>query len=247
MLHPAVQPGARLDYEYPRETVTVTFDSPNELELISQAKKTTATGKTSFTLPPDKERVVPVELRLTCKGGDPQLQVSFGTAEDSRARALPVRRFLLPWADSSAKSNEAEQLARKIPELEGGSWARGRALFFGNEANCAACHPVHGRGGTLGPDLSNLIHRDYASVLRDIISPSFAINPDHLTYNVELKSGQVLSGLFAPRERLCRSGTTKQRSRKPRAMRLRQCRRHRFRSCPRGFPSNLARRRCETS
>src|SRR5262249_30186218 len=43
-------------------------------------------------------------------------------------------------------------------------------------------------------DLSNLPHRDYASVLRDIVTPSFAINPDYITYQVELKDGRVLTG-----------------------------------------------------
>lgn len=54
---------------------------------------------------------------------------------------------------------------------------------------------MHGRGGQLGPDLSNLIHRDYHSVLRDITSPSFAINPDHLSYTVALQDGRTLSGV----------------------------------------------------
>jgi putative heme-binding domain-containing protein len=53
---------------------------------------------------------------------------------------------------------------------------------------------VRGQGGTIGPDLSNLVHRDYASVLRDIREPSFAINPDHITYSVALADGRVLTG-----------------------------------------------------
>jgi putative heme-binding domain-containing protein len=54
---------------------------------------------------------------------------------------------------------------------------------------------IHGRGGKVGPDLSNLVHRDYASVLRDITNPSFAINPDYLSYAVVLTDGRVLSGV----------------------------------------------------
>ena len=37
------------------------------------------------------------------------------------------------------------------PELEGGSWARGRKEFFGEQAGCAKCHAIHGQGGDLGP------------------------------------------------------------------------------------------------
>jgi len=62
--------------------------------------------------------------------------------------------------------------------LAGASWGRGRRIFLSDEAGCAKCHIAHGAGGEIGPDLSNLVHRDYASVLRDVTQPSFAINPD---------------------------------------------------------------------
>jgi putative heme-binding domain-containing protein len=68
-------------------------------------------------------------------------------------------------------------------------------LFFNDRPGCAKCHTLYGRGGTIGPDLSNLIHRDYASVLRDITHPSFAINPDYLSYSVILTDGRTLSGV----------------------------------------------------
>jgi putative heme-binding domain-containing protein len=45
-----------------------------------------------------------------------------------------------------------------------------------------------------GPDLSNLIHRDYASVDRDIHAPSAAINPDYIAHSVALADGRVLQG-----------------------------------------------------
>lgn len=203
MLHPAVQPGSRLDYEYPREQVTVTFVTNTKLRLISSATGTTAEAakQVSFTVGPDHPREVLVELQLQSVGrssgdSDIELHASFHTAEDARPRALPLRRFLLPWSETKLIPHDQEQLAIKILELDGGSWSRGRNVFFSEQSNCAKCHAVHGRGGTLGPDLSNLIHRDYASVLRDITKPSFAINPDHLAYTVELKSGRTLSGVI---------------------------------------------------
>jgi putative heme-binding domain-containing protein len=101
--------------------------------------------------------------------------------------------LLLPWADTSGK--EETFVAVRPPELEGGSWARGYHEFFGDKAMCSKCHTVYGRGSTIGPDLSNLIHRDYASVLRDVEHPSYAINPDYLSYTVTLNDGRVLSGV----------------------------------------------------
>lgn len=48
----------------------------------------------------------------------------------------------------------------------------------------------------MGPDLSNLIFRDYASVKKDIDAPSEAINPDHISYDVTLTDGEVESGVL---------------------------------------------------
>jgi putative heme-binding domain-containing protein len=42
--------------------------------------------------------------------------------------------------------------------------------------------------------LSNLVHRDPASVLRDIKEPNAMINPDYVAYNVRLRDGGDLTG-----------------------------------------------------
>jgi putative heme-binding domain-containing protein len=102
-----------------------------------------------------------------------------------------LHRFLLPWA---ALKKDATQVVAEIPELKGGDWERGRRVFFSDEAGCSRCHTVKGQGGQLGPDLSNLIHRDYASVLRDIAEPSYALHPDYITQVIELKDGRILTG-----------------------------------------------------
>ena len=39
----------------------------------------------------------------------------------------------------------------------------------------------------------------YASVVRDIANPSFAINPEHLAYTVELDDGRTLAGMVQRR------------------------------------------------
>ncbi len=189
MLRPAVQPGSRLDHEWPPETVTVTFATKADLRLAAPSGE-----GASFTLKPAKGKPVTLDLTLKTKGGA-TLGVSWTTNEDKRARPLPLRRILVPWAEASDPSLTKPAPAIPPPELKGGSWARGRKEFFGEQAGCAKCHPVHGQGGDLGPDLSNLIHRDYASVLRDITDPSFAINPDHLTYVVNLRDGRTLTGV----------------------------------------------------
>ena len=76
-----------------------------------------------------------------------------------------------------------------------GDWRRGQQLFTSEQVALPKCHALRGAGGKIGPDLWNLIYRDYASVLRDITQPSAAINPEHITYNVELKNGDTLAGV----------------------------------------------------
>jgi putative heme-binding domain-containing protein len=195
MLRPAVQPGSQIDFELPPEQVTVTFESSAPVELNApNTAVAKAEGRTSFTLQPERKQSVPIELKLTKPAGDASLAVSWTTNEDSRPRPLPLRRIFVPWADATGKAAEPTAPVRPA-ELAGGSWARGRKEFFGNDAACSKCHTVHGQGGNIGPDLSNLIHRDYASVLRDITTPSFALNPDHLSYIVRLDDGRILTGV----------------------------------------------------
>jgi putative heme-binding domain-containing protein len=92
-------------------------------------------------------------------------------------------------------NKNAAVATRDVPELKGGDWSRGRRVFFSDEAGCAKCHTMHGQGGRIGPNLSNLPQRDYQSVLRDIAQPSFAINPDYITQVIALNDGRVLQGI----------------------------------------------------
>ncbi len=83
-----------------------------------------------------------------------------------------------------------------IAELAGGSWGRGRRVFHSETARCSKCHAISGMGAKTGPDLGNLVGRDYASVLRDIEQPSVAIHPDFITHTVQLESGKTLTGVL---------------------------------------------------
>ncbi len=207
MLRPAVQPGSTLDYTLPDEDVTLTLTSAGVLlvtptpggswptgSLLSQ--DTTKDGRRRVTLVVRPKTHEPIPLEITMRtGDDATLEVFYSTNEDARPRALPLNRLLLPWAALTRPSDIALDADRDIPELRGGDWTRGREVFFGQAAQCSKCHQLHGRGGHIGPDLSNLIHRDYQSVLRDIRFPSATIHPDYLTCLVELKDGRVLTGV----------------------------------------------------
>ena len=196
MLHPAVQPGSKLDYEYPPEIVRVEFSTGAPLTLSATAPgRAEAVSATSarLTASSTTEPLIPFTLTLNTSANPLTLSVTWSTSEDPRPRALPLRRILMPWVTPTDLSEPPAE----IQEIAGGNWDAGKELFLGSKQNCVACHTMRGAGGKIGPDLSNVIHRDYASVMKDIQQPSVAINPDFLSYVVELENGQILTGVLS--------------------------------------------------
>jgi putative heme-binding domain-containing protein len=151
-----------------------------------------ATEEAIVTLSGDADLSVTVRTGLT---GQPlELHTSYHTAADPTERPLPLAWHHLPWAHGTPPASATA--TAPSPELAGGDWKRGEAIFFGKEANCSACHTLRGKGGKVGPDLSNLVSRDAGSVLRDIVQPSAALNPDYVPYVVLLKDDRLFTGLL---------------------------------------------------
>jgi putative heme-binding domain-containing protein len=193
MLQPAIQPGSKLDYEYPPETVTLTVRGGPSLRLESPgAEVTSEPGGVARLRATPGTAWIPFTLS-TATGRGTDLSLTWNTADDPRPRAMPVRRFYMPWARPASGNLEAG--TRVVAEISGGRWDAGKVMFFGDRLACSKCHAIRGEGGKIGPDLSNLIHRDYESVMKDIREPSAAINPDHVAYTILLKNEDVLSGV----------------------------------------------------
>lgn len=200
MLRSAVQPGSKIDYELPPEEVTLTFGATGDFSLKSPAGVTAATrgAEGMFTASiktMSRSEWLPIELTLKTGGAALVTRLSWHTSEDARPRALPLHRLILPWAAPDT-SHPSETTAPLPPELAKANWLKGRRVFFGEKAACSTCHRIRGEGHLVGPDLSNLIHRDFRSVLKDVVTPNATINPDHVGYQVELKNGESVSGVL---------------------------------------------------
>jgi putative heme-binding domain-containing protein len=195
MLHPAIQPGAKLAYTYPPEIVTVILKSRAALKINDTNFVRVNSHEFRVTLTSAQYQWLPLDITLPTGKGGADLEISWFTDEDPRPRAFPLRRILLPWAKPESSATLAVG-PRVIPQIAGGDWERGRQVFFGEKAACSRCHQVGGQGGRIGPDLSSLFYRDYDSVLRDITQPSAAINPDHVAYNVQLRDGDSVTGVI---------------------------------------------------
>lgn len=198
LLRPAVQPGSKLDYELPAEAITLGFGGLGNVRVGAplQAQLDRPGMRGTIALTPKRGQTQPIAFGIRNDKRYPL--ISFGawysTSEDKRERPLPLHRMLLPWADTKTDLGKPVELA--LPkELDGGIWARGRKIFFGETAACSKCHAVSGQGGAIGPDLTNLIHRDYASVHRDITQPSFALNPDFIPQTIQFADGRTIAGV----------------------------------------------------
>lgn len=224
LVFPHVQPDSTLDFAYPEATVElvaesnapfqVRFSEPIDssgkvsseeaswIDAIEQQGRWTwshparsQTSRTGKTLPGTIGPALDVRIRT---GQHRPLAWSIGWQRKDKPdtsalpRPLPVHRFWLPWA--IAANSPSPSKAAWSDQLAAGDWGKGRQVFHSSTAGCSRCHAIHGNGPRIGPDLTNLIHRDYDSVYRDIAHPNAAINPDHLSYNLLTADGQLLVG-----------------------------------------------------
>jgi putative heme-binding domain-containing protein len=120
------------------------------------------------------------------------LMLTYTTDQSAAERPVPLQAMLPPWAPAERQAVVKEAAPPAL--TQGGDWEAGRALFFG-EAKCSTCHTVRGEGGRVGPNLSNLVQINPESVMQDIVEPSARINPDHVSYIIETRAGDTLSGL----------------------------------------------------
>ncbi|MEX2336088.1 MAG: ThuA domain-containing protein [Fulvivirga sp.] len=200
MLRPDTQPESNLDYKLPQENVSLIFRSSAPLEIIASLANVSGSVKkgefyeTTLAFKAVTEQAYAMEIVMETTTEKAMLGLHFFTNEDARPRALPLHRLFVPWVENIFSDNEM-QVAKNL-ELAGGNWDRGKQIFY-NEGACSTCHSVGGEGKSIGPNLSNLIYRDYTSVFRDISEPSAAIEPDYLAHTVTLKNSEQMVGMVS--------------------------------------------------
>ncbi|WP_373492575.1 PVC-type heme-binding CxxCH protein [Aquiflexum sp.] len=76
-----------------------------------------------------------------------------------------------------------------------GDSERGRRVFFSNTSLCSTCHVMDGRGGDLGPDLSNVgKSKDRNNLIASILYPSAEMSPEWQGWYIKLKDGTLEQG-----------------------------------------------------
>lgn len=86
-------------------------------------------------------------------------------------------------------------LGQLAPEKISGDALRGEKLYAG-KGSCARCHTVGGRGGAVGPDLSDIGARRNAAYLREaLLQPEAAVPRDFLQVQLATRGGQRITGV----------------------------------------------------
>lgn len=65
------------------------------------------------------------------------------------------------------------------------------------DANCQACHRFGGKGVELGPNLETVQQWDPEKILMNILEPNREVASNHVSYEIELKDGSILTGMIA--------------------------------------------------
>ncbi|QDU38697.1 Cytochrome c [Maioricimonas rarisocia] len=91
-----------------------------------------------------------------------------------------------------------QQWLDRLMEFDGGDQEAGRLVFFHpGGPGCAKCHTVNGRGGKVGPDLSN-IGRSFTrrKLIESILDPSREVSPQFTNWSVLTDEGRVETGMI---------------------------------------------------
>ncbi|WP_068136860.1 plastocyanin/azurin family copper-binding protein [Roseimaritima ulvae] len=105
------------------------------------------------------------------------------------------RSFVQAWKVADLKDDLPDGLRGRTAEI-------GQRIF--TEASCANCHKMHGQGGAVGPELTDVFKRwkgDSVAVLREILDPSHRIDPKYAMHVILTVDGRTLTGLVVAEDK----------------------------------------------
>lgn len=91
-------------------------------------------------------------------------------------------------------AEKEEVLTRLRPALEQDGMAQFGQMVF--QERCASCHSFDDSKAGLAPDLRSTMQRGRESVLANVIDPNAEVYPGFVAYAVNLKDGNVLTGVL---------------------------------------------------
>jgi putative membrane-bound dehydrogenase-like protein len=78
-----------------------------------------------------------------------------------------------------------------------GNPERGREVFSSQKVGCYGCHRIEGKGGAVGPDLSQVGRfRDPRALLEAVVFPSSTIVPEFRSYSIVTRDGKTATGMI---------------------------------------------------
>lgn len=89
------------------------------------------------------------------------------------------------------------QVKRIKDKLASADAERGRLIFYNTRlSQCSKCHQVDGRGGNIGPDLSNTATMSVDRLIESILLPSKEIAPRHTPWLIQTYDGLTVTGVL---------------------------------------------------
>jgi putative membrane-bound dehydrogenase-like protein len=128
-------------------------------------------------------RVQPAELSIA-------QQAQLRSHRDASIREQAVK--VLGRAATTERQSVVEAFQSAL-SLKGDA-TNGRKTF---QARCATCHKLGSEGHTLGPDLATVKSGGKEKLLVAILDPNREVAPNFLSYAIETKDGESLSGVLA--------------------------------------------------
>src|SRR5207253_5993986 len=112
-----------------------------------------------------------------------------------------VQKAAQPLYDklTARQKEQATYLAQLTLELlqAQGNPERGKEVFFSKKVGCYACHRAAGKGGNVGPDLSQVGRfRTTRDLLESVVFPSSSIVPEFRQYVLTTKQGKTTTGMI---------------------------------------------------